>query len=313
MRVGAARSGLIEARHEVAVAAVDPAGRTLASFGEDADRPFFLRSAAKPFQAFVSQQAGAGLVPEQLAVASSSHGGQPVHLAYVEAMLDEVGLEEDDLACPPSWPMSASAMRTASRAGLRSPRPLANNCSGKHAAMLRACLARGWSLAYTDPGHPLQTEVASCMRRVTGEDGGPVGVDGCGVPTFRGTVTGLARAYAALSTDPDLSEVAVAASRFAPLTADGDREEALLARWIPGVVKGGAMGCLGLGHFGGVGIAAKAWTGALSAAAVGIIEMLRRLSLLPPHPEAALAEVARPPVLGGGRQVGALRPLREGE
>ena len=39
------------------------------------------------------------------------------------------------------------------------------NCSGKHAAMLAACVARGWPLAgYLDPEHPLQREVRGDPR-----------------------------------------------------------------------------------------------------------------------------------------------------
>jgi len=307
--VGEVRSGLVEARHPVTVAAVDGSGRPVASFGEAIDRPFYFRSAAKPFQGLVSQRFGAALVPEQLAVACGSHGGQPVHLAYVATMLAEVGLDVSALRCPPSWPRSASATRRVAAAGLTL-RPLFHNCSGKHAAMLRACAAQGWSTAdYTDPGHPLQRAVLVYAGDVTGEPLTPVGVDGCGVPTFRVTVPGLAAAYARLATDPDLAPVADAMYRFSSLTSDGELPEAELARWVPGVVKGGARGCVGLAWYGGLGIAAKAWTGEISVAVIGVIEMLRRLGLLPAYQEEALASVARPAVLGGGRPVGALEPI----
>ena len=97
------------------------------------------------------------------------------------------------------------------------------------------------------------------------------------------------------------------------LTRDGERPETLIARWLPTVVKGGAMGCLGLAHVSGVGIAAKAWTGVLQVAVIGVIEMLRRLRLLPAYPELALAELARPPVFGGELRVGTIRPLENPE
>ncbi|NIR36841.1 MAG: asparaginase, partial [Actinobacteria bacterium] len=51
MHVAVERSGLVEARHEVAAAAVDRDGRVIETLGSDTDRPFFLRSALKPFQA----------------------------------------------------------------------------------------------------------------------------------------------------------------------------------------------------------------------------------------------------------------------
>lgn len=312
MIVGEVRSGLVEARHPVTVVAADGAGRRVAAFGDDVDRPFFFRSAAKPFQGHVAQRSGAGLASEQLAVACASHGGQPVHLAYVSGMLADVGLGEAALRCPPAWPRSESAERRVAASGC-APRPLLHNCSGKHAAMIRACVSQGWSTAdYTDPDHPLQRAVFEYVSDVTGEGLTPVGVDGCGVPTFRVTVPGMAAAYARLATDPELAGVADAMYRFSPLTSDGEFPEAELARWVPGPVKGGARGCVGLAWYGGLGIAAKASTGESSVAVIGIIEMLRRLGLLPAYPEQALASVARPAVLGGGRPVGELMPIPDG-
>ena len=88
MQVAAIRSGLVEARHDVTVVAATPTG-VIESSGDTEDR-FFLRSTAKPFQAAVSQRFGAGLSTEQLAMAGASHGGQPVHIAYVREMLAEV-------------------------------------------------------------------------------------------------------------------------------------------------------------------------------------------------------------------------------
>lgn len=271
--------------------------------------PFFLRSAAKPFQAAVSQREGAGLGTEQLAVASASHGGQPVHVAYVRSMLAEVGLSEEHLRCPPARPMSIGADRAAAAAGDREERRVYHNCSGKHTGMLRACLARGWPLEYTDPEHPLQQANLAYVAEVTGCDPSPVGVDGCGVPTLRATVACLARGFARLATAPDLAEVNAAMYRYASLTSDGDRGEAVLSRWGSATVKGGAMGCIGVAHRSGVGIAAKCWTGASEPALMGAIRMMRRLGLLADHPFGELAALAAPPVLGGGASVGSYQVL----
>jgi L-asparaginase II len=201
--------------------------------------------------------------------------------------------------------LSIVADRDAAFGGDREERPIYHNCSGKHAGMLRACAAQGWPLDYPDPDHPLQREIISYVAEVAGCDPGPVGVDGCGVPTLRATVACLATAYARLATDPDLAEVADAMYRFASLTSDWDRAEARLARWVPAAVKGGAMACLGLAHQTGIGIAAKCWSGQREPAAMGVILMLQRLGLLSGHPLEALDPVASPGVLGGGRRVGA--------
>lgn len=307
MIVGSVRSGLVEGLHPVAAVAVDADGDVVAEIGSDLDRPFFFRSAVKPFQAFVSQAAGADLGAEQLAVASASHSGQPVHIAYVRAMLDGVGLDPSALRCPPDRPIAEAA---ACRLGLTPPEPIFHNCSGKHSGMLRACVANGWSLDYTPPDHPLQQQVASFVSELTGAPVDPVGVDGCGIPTLRGDVRGLARAFARLAVDDELAEVAAATRRFASLTSDGDRREARLARWFPGSVKGGAMGCIGLAwREGGLGFAAKSWTGASAPAGVAVVELMQHLGVLPAHPRTMLESVARPAVFGGGRSVGSLQPL----
>ena len=44
------------------------------------------------------------------------------------------------------------------------------NCSGKHAAMLAACVTNGWDAAtYLDPEHPLQAHIRDVIERLIGE------------------------------------------------------------------------------------------------------------------------------------------------
>lgn len=310
MIVGSIRSGLVEAVHPVVAAAVDPTGRVLAVLGDDSDRPFFYRSAVKPLQAAVCVRHGANLGPEQLALAAASHGGQPVHTAIVTNMLRQVGLDTGHLRCPPDWPGSADETARLRAAGRESKSALHHNCSGKHAAMLRACVAQGWSLEYTPADHPLQQDVVGFATEVVGAPVTPTGVDGCGVPALRGDVIGLARFFARVVTHPELRPVAENSARFASLTSDGDRAEAVLARWFPAVVKGGAMGCIGAGWLeGDIGFAVKNWTGQSGPAMVGLVALLEHLGLVPSHPRGELAEIANPAVLGGGQPVGRLEVL----
>jgi len=284
------------------------ADRTVASFGLPGE-PFFLRSAAKPFQAAVSQQLGAALGTEQLAVAAASHGGQPVHVAYARAMLQEVGLDETHLLCPPSRPSVIGADRRAAARGDSEERSIYHNCSGKHAAMVRACLAQGWSLQYIDEDHPLQQRNLEFVEEMTGCDPRPVGIDGCGVPTLRCTVAGLAGGFAQIATAPEMAEVTAAMYRYSSLTGDGDRGDVRLSRWGTATVKIGAMGCIGVAHQSGIGVAAKCWSGEFDVALMAAIAMLRHLGLLADYPFEALADEAAPPVLGGGRPVGAFEVL----
>ena len=310
MIIGSVRSGLVEAIHPVVAVAVDASGSVIASLGDDVDREFFLRSAPKPLQAMVSQRNGAALGPEQLAVAASSHSAFAVHVAYVTDMLLGVGLGYEHLLCPPDRPSRAAADRAWAARGRIDEEPVFHNCSGKHAAMLRACVASGWSLEYTDPNHPLQRDIVATASDAGGRSMESVGIDGCGVPTLRSDVTGLARIFSRLVNDPDFAEVTGAASRVTALTVDGSRPESVLARWVPCVVKGGAEGCIGLGlleH--GIAFAAKSWTGFAAPAVIGLIELMDRVGVIPAYQRSQIAATARPEVLGGGRPVGSLQPV----
>jgi L-asparaginase II len=302
------RSGLVEALHPVTAAAVDSDGGLLGSFGSDLDREFFGRSSFKPFQTVASQRNGAGLGPEQTAVATSSHGGQPVHVSYVREMLTQRGLTEEALRCPPDRPSSDSADRLAASMGRIERESVFHNCSGKHAALLRACVSRGWPTDYTSSSHPIQQEVVDIVEEASGRSVGPLGIDGCGVPTLRTDVAALARSFASLPRDPDSKAVLEQSTRFASLTADGDRRETEVARWLPAFVKAGAAGCIAAAWTeAGVGVAAKAWSGDPAAAAVALVAMADRIGLVSSHQRSALDEVMSPTVLGGGAPVGRYR------
>jgi L-asparaginase II len=296
------RSGLIESEHRGAAAVVRADGSIVVSKG-DVDRVFYLRSAAKPFQATVSQELGADLVPEEMAVACGSHRGHPVHVSLVESMLAGVGLDESSLRCPPSWPASRIARNRVVAAGYRAPRRIWHNCSGKHAAMLRACVAQGWPLdSYLDPEHPLQQAIFETVAAATGSDPGPVGVDGCGAPVFRGTVRTLARAFAVLGVDSRFSVAWTAMHRYPALTGDRGETPAQIATALDAVAKEGAEGSLGVSLHDGVGLAVKAWDGSsrpLGPAAVALLRRIGRLQFA-----VQLEGIDRPPVLGGEVQVG---------
>lgn len=302
------RNGLVEASHDGAVAAVDSEGSLLAWTG-DLERTFFLRSAAKPFQATVSQDSGARLSIQQMALACASHGGQPVHLAIVREMLSEVGLDDAALRCPPVWPFGEGAQEHLLAAGHRKPQAIWHNCSGKHAAMLRACVASGWPIdGYLDPKHPLQLRVAETIHDVLGENRGLVGVDGCGVPAFRATVSSMARAYAQLASNPRFAPAWVAMHRTPALTSDTSQPAAYIANWLDAAAKHGAEACLGVAVRDRLGVAVKVWDGSPRAVGVGMVAALEQLGLVPRVAQEGLRDISHPAVLGGGVPQGAIEP-----
>lgn len=305
MRFLTVRTGLPESIHDVAACAVDADGTELYRSG-DPDRPLFYRSAVKPLQATVALEAGLELPPEHIAVASSSHSGWPVHLAIIRSMLAGVGLDEGALQCPAVWPLSQGARDLQVRRGIRTPKRIFHNCSGKHAAMLAACVTQGWPTAsYLEPDHPLQRRIIDLVADATGVSPEPVGVDGCGAPTLRGSVRGLATAFAHLSSASRFERAADAVARFPALVADNARADGHLARWWGGPVKVGAEGQIGIGRH-GIGIATKARAGGSDVAVAAVIAVALDLGLLPEAMRVGLASEAAPPVLGGGVPVGAL-------
>jgi L-asparaginase II len=304
------RADIAEAWHHGSAIAVDLEGGVLAVWG-DPDFPTYYRSAIKPFQATASQRAGAGLVPEHLALACASHGGQPVHVAIVRAMLGEMSIDESALQCPPDWPLSRSARDRLIAGGARTRRRVFHNCSGKHAGFLRACVAAGWPIdTYLDPSHPLQRSVTEIVAEATGIDPHPRPADGCGAPVLVGTLRGLATAFARLSYDPQYAEAATAIHRYPALVADSSRPDGRLAAWWGGPLKVGAQGLIAASR-NGIGIAVKSHEGSRTIAVMTLIEVIRRLGLLPDAAGEALENIACPPVYGGGRPAGAIVPTLE--
>src|SRR5512141_2836346 len=156
------RGNAMESYHRVHAAVVADSDKLLGSAGAPRAVTFW-RSAAKPFQimpfiasgGFDSLQWG----EEELAIACGSHGGEPEHLALIEKMLADIGLEEGDLACGPQEPLSPRGAKLHRESGMRTTR-IHNNCSGKHTAMLAFAQLSGWPIAgYESIEHPVQQAI----------------------------------------------------------------------------------------------------------------------------------------------------------
>lgn len=300
------RSGFTESVHRGRVVALAADGSTLLAVG-DVDAPVFARSSVKPFQALAMLGCGLPSRGELLALAAASHSGEPFHLDGVRRVLARSGLDESALGCPPDVPIDEGARTAWIRDG-HGPERVAMNCSGKHSAMLATCVAAGWSTDdYLDPAHPLQQAVAATLERFAGGVAA-VGVDGCGAPLFATSLRGLAAAGRALVTGdagPDGLAVAQAYRDHPEWTSGTTRAEAALMRAVPGlVVKGGAEGVQLAMAPDGRALAVKVDDGAGRASVPVLVAALRAVGVEVPAEPGPLLD---PPVLGGGRPVGALR------
>jgi L-asparaginase II len=300
------RSGLLESVHFGTAVAVDPAGAVVARAG-DPSAPVLPRSSLKPLQLLAMLRAGLELPGPQLALAMASHSGEDFHRAGVEDILRAGGLTEADLRNTPDLPLEATERLRWQCAGRPASR-LAQNCSGKHAAMVVTCAVNGWPVeTYLQPDHPLQRSVAATIAELTGRPVAGVAVDGCGAPAFGTGLTGLARAFGVLARSaPGTAEGRVAAAvRAHPEHLGGTgREVTALIRAVPGLIaKDGAEGVYAAALPDGRAAALKVADGAGRARQPVMVGLLRALGL---DGHDGLDELAEPPVLGHGEPVGSV-------
>lgn len=297
--------------HRGSLVVLDPDGGVRLAIGEVGE-PVFTRSCNKPLQSLGLLRAGLDLPDDaDLAVGCGSHSGEPEHVRQVLGILDKAGLAENDLGCPPDWPMHEAA-RNRVIAGGGGKRRAAMNCSGKHAIMLATSVQRGWATGgYLDPEHPAQRAIADAVTAMTGEEIASIGIDGCGAPLFALTLTGLATGYSALMTAPrGTHELRVAdAMRAHPHLVGGtDRDDTELMQAITGLlVKGGAEGVHAMALPDGTAMAMKIDDGAPRPRTPILVGVLRALGYDAPE----LEDKAERDILGGGVPVGAAR-LRDG-
>jgi L-asparaginase II len=300
------RSGFVEGHHRGSVIALAADGSRVLALGVP-DAPVFPRSSNKPLQAVGMLGAGLELDGELLALACASHSGEPFHIDGVRRILAGAGLSEADLQTPPDWPVDEIAKLDLVRAGATKA-PVLMNCSGKHAAMLATCVANGWDTAtYRDPEHRLQRALLAAAERLAGAPVAATGVDGCGAPLFALSLTGLARAFAAVATAAaGTAEHRVAeAIRACPAWVGGTRRDvtALIAG-VPGLIaKDGAEGVYAAALPDGRAVALKVEDGTQRARPPVMVAALRALGV----DEPVLDELAEAELLGGGQPVGSVR------
>src|SRR4051812_49423206 len=202
--VAVTRGGDVESMHRVHAAVVDAAGRVMAG-ARDAELVTHWRSCAKLFQVMPLLESGGfdelKWGDAELALACASHGGEPEHVAIADRMLQDLGLEEGDLACGPHDPLAARGQKILRDSGARATR-LHNNCSGKHAAMLARAKTAGWrTTGYERKDHEVQRSCLEVVAKWAGLDEGEMGqaVDGCGVMEFSLPIRNMALAFARLA------------------------------------------------------------------------------------------------------------------
>lgn len=187
----------VESRHRGAIAVADASGALVFAAGP-IGHPVCPRSALKPLQALALVETGAlaalGLDDRHLALASSSHNGEPEHVALARTWADRLGVREADLACGGHPPRFADSLAPG-----EGPTRFHDNCSGKHLGFLSLARHLGAPIAgYERPDHPAQ---AAVLDHLAGYLDLPpaehlVGADGCGAPNIAVPLAALTGAFA---------------------------------------------------------------------------------------------------------------------
>jgi len=303
----ATRSGLDESLHFGAGLVRAGLGAVEARIG-DGDTVVYPRSSLKPLQADAMVAVGLDLPVDLLAVACASHSGEAVHLDAARRTLEMVGLTEADLQNTPARPSGAAARDNARRVGTE-PSALQQNCSGKHAAMLATCKINDWPIEhYLAVEHPLQQTITAHIAQLIGAEITKIGIDGCGAPTHAFSLRGLADAFAAV-VQAD-GTVARAMRAHPELVGGTGRNVTIWMQAVPGLIaKEGAAGVLAAALPDGRAVAYKIADGSDAARQAVMPKAMNLLGVDRETIQRVVAET-RVPVMGHGREVGQLRPLR---
>ncbi len=202
------RNGVVEAVHRGDVAEADASGRLRHALG-DTDRLVNLRSAVKPFGLVALLRAGGqkefDLTGEELAIMTSSHSGEDLHVRTLMALYRRAGIPQAALACGTEGaPLDALTASRLARDGER-PGTLRQMCSGQHTAFLLMAKLGGWDYeTYWQEEHPAHAAYLESVADCFGVEPAQLvtNVDACGVFAFAFPLRAIARGYAFLA-DPE--------------------------------------------------------------------------------------------------------------
>jgi L-asparaginase II len=205
------RENVLESFHRGVICVVNAENEVIFKAG-DIHQLCYPRSAMKLFQTIPLLTNGGmekfGLTLEELAVMCGSHNAETEHLRVVESILYKIGLSKESLNCGPQYPSSRKDANALIQSKTK-PHHIHNNCSGKHAGMLAACVLMGWPTeGYIDPKHPLQQaikEVCSVMYEYPKEQM-ITALDGCSAPIFSVPVYNQAIGYKNLVANNNLPQ-----------------------------------------------------------------------------------------------------------
>ena len=179
------RSDYEESSHFGVGALVNSNGKIIKKWG-DTSLLIYPRSSLKPIQSLNLYKDGFldkyKLSEKQIAISTSSHFADEIHVDLIEDWLKKINLNEDKLACGEDWPWTLN-QKFRAKETFNKKRRIFHNCSGKHCAHLAVCVDRGLEIEnYNSKNHTLQLELFNLIEKLINFKPAHIGIDGCTLP-----------------------------------------------------------------------------------------------------------------------------------
>lgn len=198
------RGDLVECIHRGHICGVSYDGKVKYYVG-DVDFVTYMRSSAKPIQVIPVIKNGLDkkfkLEDKEIAVMTGSHRAESFHVKALESIMGKIGVDEEELICLPTYPLSTNAREELLREKMPK-RRIYHNCSGKHLGILTLCRFLGCDCkGYWEKENPAQREILKHISILADYpiEKIKVGTDGCGVPVFALPMRYIANAFLRLA------------------------------------------------------------------------------------------------------------------
>jgi len=285
------RGGKLESRHQIHAAVFDSNQQLTASVGNP-DFLTYFRSSAKPYQTLTLFRTGVidhfNFSDLEISLITASHNGENFHVEAVRNILAKIGLDESYLKCGfhlPYFPKATEEFYTRKSESS----PIYNNCSGKHAGMLAACIFHNYDLTtYLQPDNPHQKSIKKVVAEFSqlSEDKIQVAIDGCGVPVFYLSLSQMAKMNVnfSISSEPAIQKIRSSIVNFPEYLAGTNRFDTDFIRVFSGraITKVGAEAIQSFIFFDPqpFGIVVKCEDGNIRGVETAAVEILRQLKLI---------------------------------
>jgi len=211
------RSDFTESIHYGTAVLINSNGEIFKEWG-NSNILIYPRSALKPIQSLNLYKDGIAealnLSDELIALTTASHHAETIHQEMVGNWLKKMNLNENHLACGPTWPLNEK-YQLESYSKYKTKRKIFHNCSGKHCGHLAVCQYKNLPIKnYQNRTHPIQKDLIQLIEDLSKYKIKHVGVDGCTLPNPLIPLKKFAFATAQLADYKKLNDYSAIAKRI---------------------------------------------------------------------------------------------------